>query len=210
MNKELTDITVVLDRSGSMCSVATDIPGGFDTFIDSQKKVPGKALLTLVQFDTLYEFVHRAIDIQNVPKLEFVPRGGTALLDAMGRAIAETGERLSRMNENDRPAKVVVVIITDGEENASKEYTKARVAEMIKHQTEKYSWEFVFLAANQDAIKEATAFNINAANAINYVHTKAGYNAVFESVSSNLCNYRVGASSMGFSQHDRDAAMDKK
>ena len=125
MNRNLTDITVVLDRSGSMTTVMHDVTGGFDKFIEEQKKVQGEALLTLVQFDTEYEFVHKAKNIKDIPKLEFMPRGMTALLDAMGRAITETGERLRNMKEEDRPGKVICLIITDGQENSSKEYNNA-------------------------------------------------------------------------------------
>jgi uncharacterized protein YegL len=192
MKTDLTDITIVLDRSGSMMSVADDTRGGFDTFIEDQKRHPGGANVTLVQFDTEYEFVHRCVPIGSVPKLEFVPRGSTALLDAIGRAITETGERLKATAEADRPAKVLFVILTDGQENSSREFKKARIAEMIKHQTEIYKWQFVFLAANQDAIAEAGGLGILAGNAANYVPTSTGVNLAFAKVSKGTTDYRSG------------------
>ncbi len=160
MRQELTDITVVLDRSGSMHSCQSDAEGGLNRFIDDQKKQPGEANFTLVQFDTEYEFVHRGIPIKSVPHCSLVPRGNTALLDAVGRAIVETGERLAKLPEADRPGLVVFVVITDGEENSSKEFSLTRIKEMIQHQQDVYKWQFIYLGANQDAFAEAGAMGI--------------------------------------------------
>lgn len=210
MRSDLTDITVVLDRSGSMSAIKTDAQGGLNQFIKDQSKLPGDANFTLVQFDTVYEFVHNSVPIKEVPECVLLPRGGTALLDAIGRAITETGERLSKMNEEDRPSKVVFVIITDGEENSSQEFTRERVNEMITEQTNKYSWQFVFLAANQDAIKEASKLGISFANAMNFSYTGQGMQNSYTSLNKNLKNYRSGQSlGMSFSQEDRDQAMEE-
>ena len=155
MRTDLTDITVVMDRSGSMQSRRTDAEGGLNAFIEKQKTEPGEAVFTLVQFDNVYEFVHTAVPIKSVPPYTLVPRGGsTALLDAVGRAINETVHRLAKMNEADRPGLVIFVIITDGEENSSKEFKKAQIKAMIQHQTAVYGWQFTFLGANQDAFAE--------------------------------------------------------
>jgi hypothetical protein len=209
MRQDLTDITVVLDRSGSMATVINDTIGGFNKFVDDQKKASGAANFTLVQFDTEYEFVHRAINIKDVPSLVFQPRGATALLDAIGKAIVETGERLDKMPEHDRPSKVVFVIITDGEENSSKEYKKARINELIKQQSEKYQWQFVFLGANQDALKEADSLGISTANAMNFSATAVGVKNSFSATSHNLAMYRSGdVVNMAYSQHDRDEAVE--
>ena len=160
MRNDLTDVTVVLDRSGSMQSCRDDAEGGLNTFIEEQKKQPGETLFTLVQFDTEYEFVHKGKPIRDVGPCELVPRGMTALLDAVGRAIAETGERLAAMPEPDRPGLVVFVIVTDGQENSSKEYTKPQIKEMIERQQNDYKWQFTFLGANQDAFAEAHGIGI--------------------------------------------------
>jgi hypothetical protein len=149
-----------VDRSGSMQAIQQDAEGGVNAFIAEQAKAPGDALLTLVQFDTEYEFLHRGTPIRQVPEYQLVPRGMTALLDAVGRAINETGERLAKMDEADRPGLVVFVVMTDGEENSSKEFTKAQIKQMIQHQQEKYQWHFTFLGANQDAFAEAGAIGI--------------------------------------------------
>lgn len=191
---DLCDITVVLDRSGSMASVASDTVGGFRAFVEDQKKAPGSAVLTLVQFDTEYEFVHRGLPIASVPPLEFRPRGGTALLDAIGRAVVETGERLAAQPESDRPGKVVFVILTDGQENSSREYTRARVAEMIRHQREVYAWDFVFLGANQDAIAVAGSMNIAPDAALTYASNSVGTRAAFAAASRGMTSNRLAAS----------------
>ena len=156
MKPDLTDITLVVDRSGSMEQVQKDAQGGVNSFIKEQAKEPGEALLTLVQFDTEYEFLHEGVPISQVPEYKLVPRGMTALLDAVGRAINETGERLSKMKEQDRPGLVIFVVMTDGLENSSKEFSKDLIKEMIKRQQEKYNWHFTFLGANQDAIATAS------------------------------------------------------
>ena len=190
-----------------MSSVADDTIGGFNRFLDDQRKVPGSATITLHQFDDVFETPLKAQDIKSAPGLTsatFVPRGNTALLDAIGRAIGETGSRLESATENDRAGKVVFVIITDGQENASHEYNQAKVFEMIGHQRDKYSWEFVFLGANQDAIKAASRVGISAANAISYAANATGVKQAFHSASSNLRSMRVGASaSMAWSDEDR-------
>ena len=209
MRNDLTDITVVLDRSGSMASVADDTRGGFDTFVADQKKAPGEAVLTLVQFDDTYEFVYTAKNIRDIGKLEFLPRGSTALLDAIGRAINETGDRLKRMDEKFRPGKVVFVILTDGQENASHEFTKAKINEMISHQRNQYKWEFVFLGANQDAIQEAHALGISTLNAMNYAHTGKGMNAAFTATSANLTAVRSGSVDvMSYSDQQKKEAVE--
>lgn len=173
MRKDFTDLTLVIDRSGSMRSCMTDAQGGINQLIEDQKKLPGHATLSLVQFDTEYEFVHRAVPIRDVPEYKLVPRGSTALLDAVGKAIVETGERLSRMQEQDRPGVVAFVIVTDGQENASHEYKKDQIKDMIKQQQDVYKWHFTFLGANQDAFAEAGSMGIGAANAMQYTSAKS-------------------------------------
>lgn len=173
MQKDLTDITVVVDRSGSMRSCQSDAEGGINAFLDSQKRLPGRATFTMVQFDHEYEFVHRAIPLPDVPPFKLVPRGYTALLDAVGRAVVETGERLSKTPEADRPGLVAFLIITDGEENASREYKKDKIKEMIKTQQDTYKWQFTFLGANQDAFHEAASMGIKTAGALNFIAARS-------------------------------------
>ena len=134
MNNNLTDITVVFDRSGSMQKCRSDAEGGINAFIADQKNKPGECTFTMVEFDTKYTFVHNGVPINTVPRYVLVPGGWTALLDAVGRAIDETGERLSKLSESQRPGLVVFVIVTDGEENASREYTLQQIKQKIEQQ----------------------------------------------------------------------------
>lgn len=206
MKTDLTDITLVVDRSGSMAQVREDAEGGVNSFIEQQAKEPGEALLTLVQFDTEYEFLHKGVPISQVPKYELVPRGMTALLDAVGRAINETGERLAKMDEQDRPGLVVFVVMTDGEENSSKEFSKADIKAMIQRQQDKYHWHFTFLGANQDAFAEAGGMGIAAAGVANFAMDKmvAAYAATGEKVSRMRQQHRVGeAVSNEFTEEER-------
>lgn len=172
MRSDLTDITLVIDRSGSMEAIREDAEGGVNAFVREQAKQPGEALLTLVQFDTQYEFVHEGVPVQQVPAYRLAPRGRTALLDAVGRAINETGERLAKMAEADRPGLVIFVIVTDGEENASAEFSKAQIKAKIDHQQSQYKWQFTFLGANQDAFAEAGGMGIDACGVANYAPDK--------------------------------------
>lgn len=187
-----TDITVVLDRSGSMHSLVDDVIGGFDKFIEDQKQIEGEANLTLVQFDHKYEFVYNNVPINKVGKLEYHPRGTTALLDAVGRAINETGERLSKLKEEERPSKVVFVIITDGLENSSREFKKNQIKNMIEEQTNRWQWEFIYLGANQNAFNEAQDIGINVNNAVNFGANSSGCAAAFTAYSGAVSNARRG------------------
>ena len=139
---------------------STDAEGGINSFIEQQKQEPGEANVTLVQFDTEYEFVHSGVPIRQVPAFKLVPRGSTALLDAVGRAINETGARLAAMDESQRPGLVVFVIVTDGEENSSREFTRDQIRKMVEHQQSAYKWQFTFLAANQDAFAAGGSMGI--------------------------------------------------
>ena len=149
MKQGLSEIICIIDRSGSMGIIKNDAIGGFNTFLEEQKKLPGEATLTYIQFDTEYEVVHENKPLKDVQPINgsiYIPRGRTALLDAVGKTIDATGRRLANTPEENRPEKIIVAILTDGEENASHQYNLSKIKEMIKHQKEKYSWEFIFLA----------------------------------------------------------------
>lgn len=188
MRNNLTDITLVVDRSGSMEEIQSDAQGGVNAFIRAQANEPGEALLTLVQFDTEYEFVHRAMPVQNVSEYKLVPRGATALLDAVGRAINETGERLAKMPEPERPGLVVFVVMTDGLENSSREFTTPQIKQMIERQQSQYNWHFTFLGANQDAFAEAGAMGMHAAGVANVAMRKVG--AAYQMTSDKVSRMR--------------------
>jgi len=182
------EIVVVLDRSGSMQSVCSDTIGGFNAFVAEQKaNALGEVKLSLYQFDDKYDVVYEGKDIKDVPPLTdktFVPRGMTALLDATGKTINNLGSRLASMPEIERPSLVVFVILTDGQENASKEFKLDQVKEMIKHQTNRYSWQFVFLGADQNAF-QAEQLGISSNNTYTYksVDTTTTYTNLSRSIS---------------------------
>lgn len=164
MNPHLTEIAYILDRSGSMQPMQEPAVAAFNNFIKTQLDVPGDARLTLIQFDDAYEVPVPACPIQDVPQLTaatYVPRGSTALLDAIGRTIKETDRRLQPLPENKQPGKVILAIFTDGEENASQEYTSKHISDLIRLYRDTKGWEFIFLAANQDAIASAGAMHMD-------------------------------------------------
>lgn len=194
MKDNLTELIFILDRSGSMQSMAVEAIGGFNAFLEEQKKQAGEAKLTLVLFDNEYLLVHDGKNIQEVEPLNettFQPRGTTGLLDAVGRTVDDVGRRLSETPEADRPSKVLVAILTDGQENASSDYTRSKIHDMITHQTEKYSWQFLFLAANQDAFAEATNLGISLKNTASYTADAQGLTRAFASVSYAASSYRT-------------------
>jgi len=207
MDKNLTDITVVVDRSGSMHSCRSDAEGGLNAFIDAQKEQEGECNLTLVQFDDKYEFVHRGVPIKDVPKFNLEPRGSTALLDALGQAINVTGIRLKAMAEEDRPGLVIFVVVTDGEENASREFKLDQLKGMIEAQQNGYNWQFTYLGANQDAFQSGSllGFHIAAIGNYNTKNTKVAYANVADNVSSMRCAIAAGRSvTFGFTDEQRD------
>lgn len=170
MKENCARIVIILDRSGSMNQVREATVSGFNEFIRAQRELPGEVRVKLVQFDDQYEvaFDKPLAEVPELTQDHFVPRGMTALFDAQGKTIVALGEELAALPESERPSKVIVVTLTDGIENASKEYTLDAVASLIKQQTEQYSWDFVFLAANQDAVRTAATMNIPRGSAITY------------------------------------------
>ena len=195
--KPETDITVILDRSGSMEAIASDAIGGFNSFLAEQQRLPGACRLTLVQFDDRYEVVYAGRPIADAPRLTgdtFQPRGSTALLDAIGRTIESTGARLAASPEAERPDRVLLVIVTDGLENASTDYTRERVFTLISTQQDVYQWSFLFLAANQDAIAEGEKIGIGAQHSMNFAATGAGIRTASLSMSDAVSSLRSGGS----------------
>lgn len=165
MNANYTHVLYILDRSGSMAPVKPDVIGGFNQFLAEQQAAPGKCSVTLVQFDDQYEESFSFREVKKARPLadtDYVPRGFTALYDAVGKAVTSEGERLASLPEDERPARVIVVIHTDGQENSSKEFTAAQARSMITHQQEKYSWVVTFLGADLSVAKQAQNLGVAA------------------------------------------------
>jgi uncharacterized protein YegL len=193
MNENLTEIVAILDRSGSMEHLTNDTIGGYNNFIKEQKAIPGDATLTTVLFDDQYDLLHDRIDIKKVKNItikEYFARGSTALLDAMGKTINDIGLKLHNTAEEDRPGKVIVFIITDGEENSSVEFTNKKIKEMVELQKNTYNWEFIFLGANIDAFSTASLMGISGDRAFDYVADKEGIFSVQMAMSEAVSNLR--------------------
>lgn len=190
MNNNLTEIVFILDRSGSMAGLEDDTIGGFNAMVEKQKKEQGEALLSAVLFADESRVIYDRVDIQKVEPMtdrQYRVGGCTALLDAIGGAVHHIANVHKYAREEDRPAKTVFVITTDGMENASRAYTYDEVRRMVKHEQEKYGWEFLFLGANMDAVAAARSFGIRPDRAARYrcdsEGTELNYRVVSETVS---------------------------
>ena len=194
MKQNLTELVFILDRSGSMAGLEDDTIGGFNAMIEKQKHEPGDAIVSTVLFDNRSEVVHDRLPLFRVPALsrrDYYVRGCTALLDAVGGAIRHIGNVHKYARAEDRPARTLFVITTDGMENASRNYDYQQVKMLIQRQKARYGWEFLFLGANIDAAKEAARFGISADRAANYHADRRGTNVIYETVSETVCSFRA-------------------
>ena len=185
----IVDVVFILDRSGSMGGLESDTIGGFNSMLEKQRKIEGKAFITTVLFDDEYELLHDRVNIakvNNITEKEYFVRGSTALLDAIGKTIAKEKAIQDTLGKNEKADKVLFIIITDGLENASREYNSATVKKLIETQKEKYGWEFLFLGANIDAIETAGSIGISPERAVNYksdsIGTKKNYDTLNKAV----------------------------
>lgn len=190
-----TEIVVVLDRSGSMDSIAKATVEGFNTFLNEQKNAEGEAFITLVQFDDRYEVNYKSLPIQEAQELihgeTYAPRGSTALFDSIGRTI----------NELETNKDVIFVIITDGHENASREFKKDAIKNMIETLEKENSWKFLFLAANQDAITTGGSIGIKGSNSMSWDASERGVGNTFVSMSANIGSYRSSKSKSSYDSY---------
>ena len=193
MKKEITELVFVLDKSGSMAGLEGDTIGGYNAMLEKQKAVDGECRITTVLFDNNYELLHDRIDIRAVGPMtekEYFVGGSTALLDAIGRTISKIGNVQKHTTEGYRAEKVLFVIITDGEENASREYSLEKVRAQIERQKEKYAWEFIFLGANIDAVETADRFGIAADRAQEFHADSQGVALNFDVLSEAVTSFR--------------------
>lgn len=203
-------IAALLDRSGSMHAIAEDTCGGFDAFIAGQRGGSGTTRVTLAQFDSDYEIVYRDRDVAEVPALELHPRGSTALLDAVGRFITEVGAGLDALPEGDRPGDVTVLVMTDGYENASTEWKLQAVRDLIAHQETVYSWDFVFLGANMDAVAVGERMGFARGKSLTYAASPDGVQGAWDAVDKytlrKLAQGDISKKDVFFSARERRAA----
>ncbi|MCL2324911.1 MAG: VWA domain-containing protein [Proteobacteria bacterium] len=196
MTTNRTELVFILDRSGSMKGLESDTIGGFNAMLEKQQAVPGECRITTVLFDNAYELLHDRIDIKAVAPIteyDYFVRGSTALFDAVGQTILKIGNALKNTAEEYRADKVLFVITTDGEENASREFSDDKVKQMIEHQKEKYSWEFIFLGANIDAVKAASRIGIGRNRAQSFHSDKKGTALNYEVVAQAATSFRKSA-----------------
>lgn len=210
MNKELTEIVFILDESGSMRPVKDDTIGGFNQFVEDQKKLPGFADFTFVKFSDYYKMVNEGVDIVDIPDLDgdsYTPTYSTALLDAVGKTIRSVKKRIEEATEGNKPGKVLFVILTDGEENASRKYDTSKIQDMVKEARDKDGWEFLFLGADIDAWRGGSSMGINS----NVKVSKSNMKMSMKGMSNYAGMYRsVGTTDVGtfdLSEEELDTQM---
>ena len=198
MKKGLTEIVFILDKSGSMSGLEADTIGGYNSFLEKQKKVEGEAFVSTVLFSDRNEVVHDRVPIEKIEPMneeQYSVGGCTALLDAIGGAVHHIGNVHKYARDEDKPEHTIFVITTDGQENFSREYSYEKIKKMITRQQEKYGWEFIFLGANMDAIGEAGKLGIRADRAVRYecdgVGTLLNYSVLSETVGKMRCSVAV-------------------
>ena len=210
MKTNYTHIGILLDASSSMYSIQTDIIGGYNKLIDEQKLEKGDLTVSIAQFAGPGTFkvisdMKKISEVEALTTSNYVPNGNTALMDAATKFITDIGNKLSSLSEAEKPEKVLITLITDGAENASIESTKASLANLIKHQEEKYNWQFAFIGANQDSFAESSKIGITR-NSVNYSADVLGVNKMFKGMSSKMSSYRGGDITFELSQEDIDKA----
>lgn len=204
-NPNYTHLAMVVDRSGSMQGMAAEANAAIRELLKAQAEEPGEILVDITTFDGDIEYPYVGVDPLDVEGDVIEPRGTTALLDALGRTINLLGSRLAKLEEDERPAHVIFVVVTDGHENASQEYSRAQIKAMITEQTDKWGWTFMYLAANVDAFATGGDMGFAKGSTISYAGTGLGTQSVYGAASRSVSNIRAGQSG-DFTEDDRDSA----
>jgi len=195
MKKDKVEIGIILDCSGSMTPIKYDIIGSFNSFITKQKKISGECNIWLTLFSDKYTMKHKSIQLDKVSKLDnetYITNGMTALNDAVFATMTEMGVHFSSMDESERPEKVMIVIMTDGEENSSKEVTYQQVKDLIKQQKEVYNWEFLYVGTDDlNVNKIAQSYNIDPSKTITYARSANGAQYAYDALSSCVSQFRT-------------------
>lgn len=207
MKPNKTEIIFLIDRSGSMQTIKSDIEGGVRSILEKQKENKDECLVSVYLFDDRYEAQYEGVNINEAKDIEIKPRGNTALYDALGKTIASVGERLNALPESEKPSKVIFITVTDGFENCSKEYTAEQNKNTIKHQTDVYKWEFLYVGTNQDAVLEGKSLGYCGTRSITYSHNSAGITGVMAAVSSGVSCMRAGQDYSGFTAAQRSESL---
>lgn len=197
MKKGLTELVFILDKSGSMSGLEKDTIGGFNSMLTKQQELNQECFITTVLFDNNYELLHDRINLKAVSPLtnkEYSIGGSTALLDAIGKTINKLISVQKHTAQEYQAEKVMMVIITDGEENSSREYSTEKIKSLIEHQKTKYGWEFIFLGANIDSVETASTIGIDADRATNYHADKVGVSVNFMAMSDVVRSVRTKGS----------------
>lgn len=193
MKENLTELVFILDRSGSMHGLIDDTIGGFNSLIEKQRGVEGECVVSTVLFDSRSTVLHDRVPLSAVKPMtrsDYIPRGNTALIDAIGGAVKHIGNVHKYAREEDVPHNTMFVIITDGMENASRLYTSDKVKAMIERQKERYGWEFIFIGANIDAVETAKEFGISEDRAVDYLADAQGTAVAYAATCDFLCDMR--------------------
>ena len=210
MTDNRTHITVILDRTGSMEAIRDDTIGGYNAFLESQRQEPGTATMTLVQFDSgdPYEVIHQFTPLDSVPQLTretYVPRASTPLLDAMGRGMNDLEQQLASLEDAGKPSRVLFVIVTDGQENASREFRRDQIAKMIRRKKDEDGWQFVFLSADMNSVDDAVAYGFDRGAVMTYDRTGQGAGDAWDSLHTRIADVRTGRRrAVAFTDEDRD------
>jgi len=210
MKNDFTVLCWVIDESSSMFSRRMDVIGGFNKFIEDQKQLPGQCAVTLVKFNTNSRVIYNLLDINHVKALEpktYSPSGCTALIDALCDAIDNIGKVLAELPEEQRPARVVIISQTDGEENSSQRFDVQQLRDKIEHQKTKYNWQFLFLGCDIDAFGAGSNIGIDLNKTANFSNTSKGYSAMYKNTSSLVSSLRTcnvqDMSAVGYSAENR-------
>lgn len=187
-NPNLSHLVFLLDRSGSMQSIKSDVIGGFHAFLAEQREADGECVVTLAQFDDHYDIVYRGVPLGQVPPLELSPRGCTALLDSMGKLITDTAAEIDTLSEDEKPGTVVVAIMTDGLENASIEWRRPAIKSLVEQQTNEHGWAFLYMGADQDAVEVGGGLGVKAEQSVSYARGKS--REAWVAASGNVRRYR--------------------
>jgi hypothetical protein len=207
-----TQITFVLDSSGSMARIEEDTKGGFNSFLEDQTGEEGTATVTLYDFNTNVDLLYEEYPIADAPKLtddNYTPSGQTALHDAIYRAVTETAERITTVEPAEQPDNVIIVVLTDGKENASETHQE-RVREQVEMRREEHGWEFLFIGANQDAALTAESMGMDADRSLNMAHSGEGAQAAYESTSNQIKEARQTGETSGYDETDRNRQDDAR